>query len=1271
MANIFRGATQAPIFKRKFVGSEVVPNILLGLAALLTPLGNQPFSQHDWPNPVRVRPAQIESSRSTPLTTTVFRSGRRQRAVTDPAPANGASGAATFGLGGGLGNGIGSSMGFPMVFSAATVAGNTLVAFQEIAAVGGTRVQALADTVGNTYTAVQTLLNTTNGLHSRAYVCTNALSIGDGDRGAATGGSGTTIVDSSKSWKTNQWAGRRVCNYSGASNVGTVVSNTATTLTVTGLGATVSGNYYVIGDWISFQYTQSDDYWGGFVDEIQGVIAGSGAYINSNSAQGNFSAGTNNLSTGSQNWGTNPCYLWATALNDVDGGSTPYVPLVGTGTGDGNLLSFDLGQPLLTTSHQSLTSPGTTDAKFSAQNADHFQMFIVGLADIGGGGPPTSPPFVPIDFPTPSRVRPALIETTAFTSPLLRPIVATRPFTPIEWPTPLKRRPALIETTAFLPPQYRPAVVAPPVISEDLPTPIRARSLPFESSLSSPFALITSVPFKAINRLPLQTHILARRQPRSNYDGQVSAPTVLLSSTIQFSSNFVFANGSDPYIHQAFADTYGPQPPQPLPPLTSAEYTVGTHQAAIANEHSRGEIWSRVPTLVSGAATPLGPIEQTIETRDPSDPNASWVRGPYTSFLVAHNPLLGPVQIAPSQQWEGIDVVNANASSAFGPQPPTGPKRPSEFVSGAPQQVDFPQGYAHVYLLPQPPGAGQTVGEYWESDQDWPEYRPSSIDTSYGPLFVHKPTPLFGLQVQGASRDPELLQPNSSDIYGQQPPTAITVPLGPVPPAAPQQTDQGYGLVSSFGWAAFPPGSIAPDKPATPQIPQAAPLHQDYLEANKSRIRGQQPPTATKAPINRTAWTDPDQKTVASQQSYGALFGARKPPNFFINVKMVPGEDDPEQPAGSPGHGLLWSVSPPSSISPQISFEFQFGTHQKNEADAVSRGYIVPRAPNTASSTPLGPSVFAAPQQSDEGRASIFKKPPPSAQRPSLAPFIFAQRVEDLDNESLITSEPLVAPPPAAPLGPSFYASHSEVLDQPGPVIFRQPLATVFVPATVVSMFVAEPDPFDPSAYGRVWGQMPPSSGSAYIPLEFFADQDIPIQGVSAIFSAHQFPTTFRPKFIFTAQEVQDNNQSGQVANNAEFTTPQLQFPPFGTTLFAPAELPDQSNVGRASLSKPFLPLPAPALGPAISSAQTQGDIAAHDTAGGNASISGPIPGSGGPTPLASAIFSAPDQRNQADEPSGGSIRGVWQRNVPTQLTAPHMLPLGFALMRLGGIQMN
>lgn len=884
---------------------------------------------------------------------------------------------------------------------------------------------------------------------------------------------------------------------------------------------------------------------------------------------------------------------------------------------------------------------------------------------------PPTPPFPPAEWtyqlPYYSRIRPAQIESSNFVAPFFRPVVST-PFIPYDFPTPQKARPAVIETNHFVAPFFRMAVNA-PFSLPDLPVPVRARPVPYDSTLSIPHALQVSVPLQQVERLPLHTQIQARKQPISPYSDQGKTPIVLLSAFVQISPQSVHATAEDQGLiasaHSRGFVFNGP-PSQPLPPLVSPEYTVGTHQKDIAEQNPRGSVWGRPSSLFTVAALVVENFE-IPESR--VDPVFAWIRSPHVSVLVAHAPPLGQA-LTLSQEY--IQAVDVNPSKTWGPTPPTGGQAISNDWYADQEYPEYRASF--IVLQPEPPGGGQTIQYEWYADQDWPEYRPSSIETTYTALFPSRQAPLFRPAVIGAPLDTEQLQPNASEIAGQTPATGVAVSLGPLPQVSPQQYDQGYGLVDTFGWSRFPPLSIAPDVVPNRPIPQAAPSQLDYLQSSESGVSGPQPFTAGTAPINRTAWTDPEQKTIASQQAYGALFGARKPPNFFINVKMVPGQDVFDGLSGSVGHGKIVSIAPPPPNPTYITFEFQIGTHQRNVADAHSRGWVSPRIPPSGLAVPLGPADFTAPEQYDIGRAIVFGQPPPSAQNPQLTPFIYAQRQENLESETLITTEPKIAPPTAPALGPAIFSAQQQSTEQPQPFLDLPQLSSPPGPAfqTVYEFQIGTHQRNIADSHSRGWvSPKPPfAGGKAYLSAEFYAAQDSTEQPFTRIFGPglSVVPPALVVNFVAGSQEFIDSSFVW-ISFGSPFDVPLPPVPPITFGLFVPQEVPDQGNAGAAALSKPFLPLPTAALGPIVFAAPEHRDQA--DTSGIFYNVSGAIPPSGGNPPITISLFSAPDQRNQADEPSGGNIHVVWQRHVPTALSAPHMLPLGFALMRLGGIQMQ
>jgi hypothetical protein len=69
-----------------------------------------------------------------------------------------------------------------------------------------------------------------------------------GSFGQATSGSTTTIVDTTKNWVVNQWAGKRVVLTAGTGQrtEATIASNTATTLTISAVAGVDTTTTYTI-----------------------------------------------------------------------------------------------------------------------------------------------------------------------------------------------------------------------------------------------------------------------------------------------------------------------------------------------------------------------------------------------------------------------------------------------------------------------------------------------------------------------------------------------------------------------------------------------------------------------------------------------------------------------------------------------------------------------------------------------------------------------------------------------------------------------------------------------------------------------------------------------------------------------------------------------------------------------------------------------------------------------------------------------------------------
>jgi len=163
-----------------------------------------------------------------------------------------------------------------------------------------------------------------------------------GDNGSATSGTTTTIVDTSKSWITNQFVDCRVkiVAGTGAGQVAIVQSNTATTLTLTTTLTTApaSGSTYSIGYYDSYWKTKNFDFgamgyikkytfFNLFVDsELYPIQFGSSIDFQPLTYQKNL-----NLSSGAKTWGTSN--VWGASTGNWGSYSSEFVQANIAGTG--------------------------------------------------------------------------------------------------------------------------------------------------------------------------------------------------------------------------------------------------------------------------------------------------------------------------------------------------------------------------------------------------------------------------------------------------------------------------------------------------------------------------------------------------------------------------------------------------------------------------------------------------------------------------------------------------------------------------------------------------------------------------------------------------------------------------------------------------------------------------------------------------------------------------------------------------------------------------
>ncbi len=265
-----------------------------------------------------------------------------------------------------------------------TLSGSGLLVIASIANLVGNTIIKSADPHNGDYPIIDQLNNSSQGLSTQVAYIPNAASIGAGFNGTTTGGSTTTLVCTGAGWSTDQWAGQAFLEYAQC-HTATVASNTSDTLTFSALGSAVpSGSPFFVGDYMRTVVSNNDDFNVITVLEITGLTAAAPAAHSA--TQADYSAGTNNVTSGSANPGVGNFFVVGFGINDVDNGSAPFVPTAGAGnTDDGTKWSYTITSgPIMRIQHRRVTTPGSIAMLFNAQNADHFQAFMVALPEVSG-----------------------------------------------------------------------------------------------------------------------------------------------------------------------------------------------------------------------------------------------------------------------------------------------------------------------------------------------------------------------------------------------------------------------------------------------------------------------------------------------------------------------------------------------------------------------------------------------------------------------------------------------------------------------------------------------------------------------------------------------------------------------------------------------------------------------------------------------------------------------------------------------------------------------
>jgi hypothetical protein len=294
----------------------------------------------------------------------------RQIAVYDPAPAH---------IGGVAG---GPAYRFMTAFPTATLPGSTIVVFGTLSNFAGNFITGASDPVNGTYTNLDNISGGTGtGLQNVASMYfPNAAAIPAGATGTATGGTATSITDSSKSWTPNQWVGATALNLT--RNQSTIVtSNTATTLTFASGGTTASGDVYAVGGHVDILLNAFDDFNASVIVEVTGVQASSLAGHHAAIVH-TAGAAIDNVSSGAAPLGSSPVLMLAFGYN-VTNDSTFTTNAGSAFTSDGSMWQWDYGagNQVARLEHLRIQDPGSMDAKVSATGADYYACFYVALLE--------------------------------------------------------------------------------------------------------------------------------------------------------------------------------------------------------------------------------------------------------------------------------------------------------------------------------------------------------------------------------------------------------------------------------------------------------------------------------------------------------------------------------------------------------------------------------------------------------------------------------------------------------------------------------------------------------------------------------------------------------------------------------------------------------------------------------------------------------------------------------------------------------------------------
>lgn len=372
-----------------------------------------------------------------------------------------------------------------------------------------------------------------------------------------------------------------------------------------------------------------------------------------------------------------------------------------------------------------------------------------------------------------------------------------------------------------------------------------------------------------------------------------------------------------------------------------AEYTVGTHQAAVAESQNRSWVRGTHPSLIPAAA-PSVIVRSFFDAPQQVDSGYAFFTGPTpntASVVVVVHKRAGPEQ---------IDSGSAHLSSYVYPSVAASDVRPPVTRTAAPEQIDTATAHVWSPANVQPPapigGVEYTVGTHRDAYASSDGYA-----VKFGRFVV---AAVVGTDVRIArtwTAAPDQIESGAASTWGLFQPAVADTPKPRTKIAAPQFVDSAYAKVSGY----TPPDVWV--------VAKWFEVEQESTEQLGSAIWGFTPPAAagTDKPPPKTRVAAPEQVDSGYVELARYVF------------PFVPGADPKigQTRLGAPeqiesGYAVVYGPQP-ASASTVVQRTKISAPEQINSGDASTWGpYVVAQAP--------GRPWFAAPEQIESGYASVW-----------------------------------------------------------------------------------------------------------------------------------------------------------------------------------------------------------------------------------------------------------------------------------------------------------